>query len=470
MRAGKPERLEGLCELGGDASWPAAADGRDFRLPIRVQNFSHTARGTGLISVDLTAATARWSRTMDLSAARVTDGGQPVPSYCLGKALLFEGRVEPMCRKTFYIYFRRATAPAKTAQPGVQQYAANPAMPGGELPTAAASVTPADYARLLRSPWNCVRNADFAAGDPLPEKWLGAVKPRPGGVEMACSAPGLFGKRCVRTTVPASIKADWVGWRQDVPVTPGKSYLLAGWLKCQALDGSLQIHAHYRNARGELCRTRQMTGAGPTISGTADWSLASGLFAMPDDAATFQLHLTMNCHGTAWHDGLLLVEVIDGRLGGLESRHRRGIDAGGGLAGQRNHQGVSRRRATGAAGRGPHHGGPRRRRAAASGGAQSAGLPWGACDGRAARGARRPAVGRRDGRRGRLRADRSCDELLQHDGAGLASHVAAAAGAQRRLGRLVARSDPAPRHVRPAGPRDAAGMDHGPRSQRRPGG
>ena len=30
---------------------------------------------------------------------------------------------------------------------------------------------------------------------------------------------------------------------------------------------------------------------------------------MPEDIANFQLHLTMNATGTAWHDGALLVEV-----------------------------------------------------------------------------------------------------------------------------------------------------------------
>jgi hypothetical protein len=41
---------------------------------------------------------------------------------------------------------------------------------------------------------------------------------------------------------------------------------------------------------------------------------------MPEDIANFQLHLTMNATGTAWHDGALLVGVADGVAGRLEPR------------------------------------------------------------------------------------------------------------------------------------------------------
>jgi len=45
-----------------------------------------------------------------------------------------------------------------------------------------------------------------------------------------------------------------------------------------------------------------------------------GLFQTPADAAAFQIHLTINSHGMAWHDGVVLVEVVPGRLGTMQSR------------------------------------------------------------------------------------------------------------------------------------------------------
>lgn len=143
---------------------------------------------------------------------------------------------------------------------------------------------------------------------------------------MSLDAPGLFGKRCVKMFIPRDAKKDWTGWRQDVPVEPGKTYLFAAWLKCQDLEGGLQLHAHYRNAAGELCETQKFAGAAPAISGTKDWTLMFGMFTMPPDIAHFQLHLTMLATGTAWHDGVVLAEVTHAVVGKLEARLRNLTD------------------------------------------------------------------------------------------------------------------------------------------------
>ena len=49
---------------------------------------------------------------------------------------------------------------------------------------------------------------------------------------------------------------------------------------------------------------------GPGITGTTGWTLMSGLLTMPRDAATFQIHLTMEQAGTVWHGGISLIEVL----------------------------------------------------------------------------------------------------------------------------------------------------------------
>jgi len=166
-----------------------------------------------------------------------------------------------------------------------------------------------------------VKNPSFESGDTLPEHWTGgSPTERPPGVEMSLVEPGLFGRRCVMMSCPTNVPRQWTGWRQDVPVQPGKTYLFAAWLKCQNLAGGLQLHAHFRNARGDLCQEQQMTSAGPPLQGTTDWTLLHGLFTMPADIATFQLHLTMHAHGTAWHDGVVLAPVALARPGSVEAR------------------------------------------------------------------------------------------------------------------------------------------------------
>ncbi len=233
------------------------------------------------------------------SLLRLTDGNHLLPFYRLGDGLLFEAQIPPRTVRTFYAYL------SFDPRVGAKQ-SASPLL---------------SYADLLNSERNLAKNPSFEEGDALPDDWRGgAEREKPAGATLSLDDSGLFGKRCAKMFIPRDAKKDWTGWRQDVPVEPGKTYLFGAWLKCQDLEGGLQLHAHYRNAAGELCKTQQYTGAGPAISGTKDWTLMFGMFTMPPDIATFQLHLTMLATGTAWHDGVVLAEVTTGVVGKLEAR------------------------------------------------------------------------------------------------------------------------------------------------------
>ncbi|MGA2258239.1 MAG: hypothetical protein ABSG53_26535, partial [Thermoguttaceae bacterium] len=130
-QAMRPERLL-LQEIGAAAPWPPDANTAawEYRCPVRVLNTSQRAATEGLTIVDLSAPLARLNRRVDTSAVGVIDGAKTVQSFRIGKLLLFDGHVEPMTRHTFYVYFRRGTRAATTAEPSVRKYAANPALPG----------------------------------------------------------------------------------------------------------------------------------------------------------------------------------------------------------------------------------------------------------------------------------------------------------------------------------------------------
>jgi hypothetical protein len=49
----------------------------------------------------------------------------------------------------------------------------------------------------------------------------------------------------------------------------------------------------------------------------------SGVFPLPPDCVTFQLHLTTPARGTVWHDGVVLTEIVPATLGQLETRSAR---------------------------------------------------------------------------------------------------------------------------------------------------
>lgn len=318
-QAGPRERLA-VQELGRDAPWYDEPGKRfAFRIPVHLTNLSGDDPAAPLVSISLTGLRARLGRKADVDGLRVFYEGQPIAAYRLQDTLLFAGAAEFGTRHTYYVYF-----PAGTSRPqavlAVAPTAANPALPEAYRDAAAIGAG-ADYAALLDSSRNLVRNPSFEAGDRLPEAWPGTAEGdmAPGTV-LGFDEPGLFGQRCVKMTIPAGAKLAWTGWRQDVPVQPGRTYLFATWLKCRDLKGGLQLHAHLRQADGTLCTTSGMTGAGPAISGDTDWTLISGLFRTPEDCRIFQVHLTMLATGTAWHDGVLVTEVQAGEAGSLQSQ------------------------------------------------------------------------------------------------------------------------------------------------------
>jgi acetone carboxylase gamma subunit len=333
-----------LQEIGRTARWhdENARDGIrwDWRMPIRISNFTAAPGATVLAYADISMATDRLRGRLNEASIRVTDGAKRIPHYRLGDVVLFEVTAPARSARTFYIYFSSDRRIAETA---------------------------GSYGALVESPRNLVKNPSFEgvlgiSGGPLrpehssgrgsfdphatgraiptveeprelgadsPADWEGSAEgAAPPGTVMGFDEPGRFGKRAVKVQIPHGAQPlAWTGWRQDVPVAPGKTYLYAAWVKCRDIeDGSVRIHAHYRNAAGELCQTKQYTSTGDDLTGTRDWTPMYGLFTMPPDIATFQLHLTMLASGTVWHDGVVLAEVAQAETGRLESRPEAAVE------------------------------------------------------------------------------------------------------------------------------------------------
>ena len=84
--------------------------------------------------------------------------------------------------------------------------------------------------------------------------------------------------------------SDWVGWdSREIPVKPGATYLLSGWLKGIKLQSWATIHAHFHDAQGALTKSGAMVSTQPTVSGDSDWVNSKGFFQAPPDAATIQI-------------------------------------------------------------------------------------------------------------------------------------------------------------------------------------
>lgn len=298
VRVESPERLE-LDTVTRRGEWYDDNPGDDvfwaYRFPVTVLNLTKEEMASGLVSVNLSGLSARLPVPIRREAVRVTDGDDLRPHYWLDETLLFPARVPKRSAVTFYVYL-----------------SADSRIPQTDRET---------YAKLLQSDSNRVANFSFEEGDRTPAVWVGAPATQSADSSAQLDSPGRFGKRCVRLHVSHDTQPTWRGWHQDVAVTPNREYLFAAWLKCEDLqNGSLLLHAHYKKSDGSMCATVQYASAGSAISGTQDWTLMHGRFRMPHDAARFQLHLTMNATGTAWHDGVVLAEVIGAVPGALEVR------------------------------------------------------------------------------------------------------------------------------------------------------
>jgi hypothetical protein len=295
-RAGATERMS-LEERGRADAWhaPERPDGPSWehRMLVRVYNFSAEAASGPLVFVDAGVLDARLHGQLNRNAVIAMHGDKPAKHFLDGNLMLLEASAPARSVGDYYVYF--------TDNPKLQ------------APTAS------QYTALLAGRHNLVKNASFEQGAKSPEDWT--TQGRDGttfGFDSSSRA-GL-GQRCAKMHVPHEAVKNWRGWYQKVNVQPGRTYLLAAWVKTKELHGNVRLHAHCHDAQGKLCKSDAMISVGPDLTGTTDWTLLSGRVVMPADAATLQIHLTMDATGTVWHDGVLVAECLPGMVAGLEGR------------------------------------------------------------------------------------------------------------------------------------------------------
>ncbi|HEY5913114.1 MAG TPA: hypothetical protein VJA21_21195, partial [Verrucomicrobiae bacterium] len=278
------------------------------RAEVRVRNLSEQPLRTALVRVNLRKALVQLpGLALDTTVSGVASSdGRELPAYRLGTGadLLFGVDLAPLSEQLFQVGFQ--------ANPKRQSHAAIE-----------------EYERLLVSRVNLAGNGSFEDGSAGPENW---IKPAAGGshqVSAGFSSGARFGKRSLELTALENEKADWLGWTsREIPVRPGATYFLGGWLKAVGLGSFATIHAHFHDARGALTRSGAMVSTQPTVSANSEWVNSTGFFQAPPDAATIQIHLTMNTRGTLRHDGVVLCEVVDGELAHVYSSAQEKTSSG----------------------------------------------------------------------------------------------------------------------------------------------
>ena len=280
---------------------PGPAGMWDHRAAVRVFNFSPEAVSRAMVCVDTTMFDAR-TPGGTAKYLLVTDNGKPMGCHRTGNSLVWEADLPRLAARTWHVYW--CSSPSLLAQ--------NLVVPNAP--------TEADAGAL---PSNLVKNPEFALGNPLPVDWShDAVAPE-SGVAFSVEDPkhSAVGKRCVKMHVPKGTPAQWRGWHQTVPVRPGQTYLASAWVKCKdVLDADVNLHVHRHTVDGSPSKEGLAVALGPALQGTADWTLLSGLIAVPEDTVSLSLHLTMNTAGTLWHGGVSVIGVTPARFGRIEGR------------------------------------------------------------------------------------------------------------------------------------------------------
>lgn len=294
-RVGKVERLElkPARPLTNKSGW----DWKNY-AEVRVRRFNEEAGSSTLVRVNLRKALALLPGVSWNCTARVAAGdGAEVTSYRLGSGLdlLFAAKLLPLSEELFLVGFSPVSKPDQNRSGGNERSAL------------------LEYERLLASSANLLADGSFESQGS--DQWLRPINSGQRGIVAGFSNDARFGKRSIELLVSENTNAAWVGrTSREIPVKPGAMYLLSGWLKAEKLQSTAVIHAHFHNMQGALAKSGAMVGTQPPVSGDSDWVNSMGYFRAPPDAATIQLHLTMNTDGTLRHDGLVLCEVTDGEV------------------------------------------------------------------------------------------------------------------------------------------------------------
>ncbi len=301
---GKVERLD-LKKAPVPTSSPAP--GLRAWADARVRNFDEKPIGSALVRINLNQALTRLPGVSLDSPARVFSvDGAVLPSFSLGSGadFLFSAQLPPRSEQWFRVGFQGST---RSETESVSN----------------------DYSRLVQSSVNLASNGSFKSGNTVPSLWQ---RPQSGGPDQVATRmvrAGRFGGRCLELTVRHNPQGDWIGWKsRNIPVQPGATYLLSGWLQAVDLHGSAGIYAHFHDAKGALTKSGAMVGTQPAVSGSSGWVNSLGFFRAPPDAASLRIHLTMNTQGTLRHDGILLCRVLDGQVGNVHAARSEAKDSG----------------------------------------------------------------------------------------------------------------------------------------------
>lgn len=302
---GAAEQLK-LREIGLGAAWQDAK--WQYRVPIRIANVSDSGRPNVLASFALPEALHATRNPVYM----LTLEGKELRSCSLGSRLLFGISLPAKSVTTCYLYVRAGDKSTPVPEPEELKSALGSVIPSDQVLVKRVTVGDgAAFAELLNGANNLVKNCSFEEGE---KGWSRDKAPK---ISFEIAKGGRFGDKFAKMTIPVGVRANWSGWRQTVPVTPGRTYFYGAFISGDNLEAGATVHAHLLNAKGAVV-PGGMTSAGRGVNGTAPWTPVFGTLSASAETTKVSLQLTMNGTGTVAHDGVLLTEYTAAKTGDPE--------------------------------------------------------------------------------------------------------------------------------------------------------
>ena len=309
VRVGELERLDFGAD-GENAPWPESGDW-EYRVPVRICNSGDVAVEQALVSVPSVEVLFHATRN---PIGCVMFNGEKVPSSRVGDIYTFPADVPPRHVRTYYLYVKSAggrVAPARVQVGENMQASEIPSDHAYRERQNADGAAVKQFADLLHSKINLVRNGDFSRGE---EGWtLNGQKP---GVTYGIVEGGLFGDRCARVTAEKADAKKWEGRVQRMPVEPGRKYMFGAFVKGIDVTERSNVHLHLVDSKGVHKMGMpygRIVGPSAQHEKTFDWTPIFGSVEICDkDVVAIELHLTMNGGGTLLHDGAFAAESAVG--------------------------------------------------------------------------------------------------------------------------------------------------------------
>lgn len=158
-----------------------------------------------------------------------------------------------------------------------------------------------------------LRNGGFEEGQTAPTHWTPGLTSST-HLALYRSREGREQSACVYHHVRPGAPPAWVQWSQaNIVVTPGRVYVVRGWVRARNAEGQVGYYVHVNGVRPQMVNIVRSAG-----EGTYDWRPVEIRFEVPPGGQTATIGTVLYGTGEAWYDDVTLVA----EAGGVDVRWR----------------------------------------------------------------------------------------------------------------------------------------------------